>query len=51
MDERGGRENVIARTDCDLSGRIHPQLAWSKLRELREGADLATKQLWRQAVA
>jgi 5-methyltetrahydropteroyltriglutamate--homocysteine methyltransferase len=41
-----GRENVIAGTDCGLGGRIHPQLAWAKLRTLREGADLATKQLW-----
>jgi 5-methyltetrahydropteroyltriglutamate--homocysteine methyltransferase len=42
-----GRENVIAGTDCGLGGRIHAQLAWAKLRALREGADLATKQLWR----
>jgi 5-methyltetrahydropteroyltriglutamate--homocysteine methyltransferase len=42
-----GRENVIASTDCGLGGRIHPQLAWAKLRALREGADLASSQLWR----
>ena len=42
-----GRENVIASTDCGLGGRIHPQLAWAKLKALREGADLASKQLWR----
>ena len=42
-----GRENVIAGTDCGLGGRIHPQLAWEKLRALAEGAKLATKQLWR----
>ncbi|HWC31200.1 MAG TPA: epoxyalkane--coenzyme M transferase, partial [Dehalococcoidia bacterium] len=42
-----GRENVMAGTDCGLGGRIHPQLAWAKLRTLREGADLASKQLWR----
>jgi 5-methyltetrahydropteroyltriglutamate--homocysteine methyltransferase len=41
-----GRENVIAGTDCGLGGRIHPQLAWEKLRALKEGADLATRQLW-----
>lgn len=41
-----GRENVIAGTDCGLGGRIHPQLAWAKLRALREGADLATRRLW-----
>jgi 5-methyltetrahydropteroyltriglutamate--homocysteine methyltransferase len=42
-----GRENVIAGTDCGLGGRIHPQLAWAKLGALREGADLASKQLWK----
>jgi 5-methyltetrahydropteroyltriglutamate--homocysteine methyltransferase len=41
-----GRENVIAGTDCGLGGRIHPQLAWEKLRALAEGAAFATKQLW-----
>jgi 5-methyltetrahydropteroyltriglutamate--homocysteine methyltransferase len=42
-----GRENVVAGTDCGLGGRIHPQLVWAKLRALREGADLASRQLWR----
>ena len=41
-----GRENVIAGTDCGLGGRIHQQLAWEKLRALKEGADFATRQLW-----
>jgi 5-methyltetrahydropteroyltriglutamate--homocysteine methyltransferase len=41
-----GRENVIAGTDCGLGGRIHPQLAWAKLRVLSQGAALATRQLW-----
>ena len=41
-----GRENVLAGTDCGLGGRIHPQLAWAKLRALADGAALATKQLW-----
>jgi 5-methyltetrahydropteroyltriglutamate--homocysteine methyltransferase len=41
-----GRERVIAGTDCGLGGRIHPQLAWAKLRALKEGADLASKRLW-----
>jgi 5-methyltetrahydropteroyltriglutamate--homocysteine methyltransferase len=27
-----GRENVIAGTDCCLGGRVHPQIAWAKLR-------------------
>ncbi len=41
-----GRENVIAGTDCGLGGRVHPQIAWAKLRSLCEGAALASKKLW-----
>ena len=41
-----GRENVVAGTDCGLGGRVHPEIAWAKLRALAEGARLATKQLW-----
>jgi 5-methyltetrahydropteroyltriglutamate--homocysteine methyltransferase len=41
-----GRERVIAGTDCGLGGRIHPSLAWAKLRALVEGATLASRQLW-----
>ena len=41
-----GRENVIASTDCGLGGRIHPSLAWAKLRALSAGAAKASKQLW-----
>lgn len=41
-----GRESVIAGTDCGFGGRIHPQLAWAKLRALSAGAELATQQLW-----
>jgi len=41
-----GRENVIAGTDCGLGLRVHPQIAWAKLRALSEGAALATRQLW-----
>lgn len=44
-----GRENVIAGTDCGMGGRIHPQLAWAKLRALAAGAALASKQLWGRA--
>ena len=43
-----GRERVIASTDCGLGGPVHPQLAWEKLRALREGADLASRQLWKK---
>jgi 5-methyltetrahydropteroyltriglutamate--homocysteine methyltransferase len=41
-----GRENIVAGTDCGLGGRVHPEIAWAKLRALAEGAKLATKQLW-----
>ena len=41
-----GQENVIAGTDCGLGGRVHPQIAWAKLRALRDGAAVASKQLW-----
>jgi 5-methyltetrahydropteroyltriglutamate--homocysteine methyltransferase len=41
-----GRENVIAGTDCGMGMRVHPQIAWAKLKTLAEGAALATKQLY-----
>lgn len=41
-----GRENVIAGTDCGMGFRVHPQIAWAKLKTLAEGARLASKQLW-----
>ena len=41
-----GRENVLAGTDCGLGGRVHPDIAWAKLRTLADGAALASKQLW-----
>jgi hypothetical protein len=41
-----GKENVLAGTDCGLGGRIHPELAWAKLRALADGAALASRRLW-----
>jgi len=41
-----GRENVIAGTDCGMGFRVHPQIAWAKLKALADGAALATKHLW-----
>lgn len=41
-----GRERVIASTDCGLGYRVHPQIAWAKLKALAEGARLASAQLW-----
>jgi hypothetical protein len=40
-----GRENVIARTDCALGGRVYPDLAWAELRSLVEGTRLASTSL------
>jgi len=49
--EAVGRDNVVAWTDCGLGGRVHPQIAWAKLEALAQGAELATKRLWRRAAA
>src|SRR5258708_6915267 len=35
-------------TDCGLGSRVHAELAWAKLRALVEGAQLASKNLWRR---
>ncbi len=47
-----GRERMIAGVDCGFGnsptgGDVDPRVAWAKLRSLAEGADLATRQLWR----
>jgi 5-methyltetrahydropteroyltriglutamate--homocysteine methyltransferase len=43
-----GRENVIAGTDCGLGTRVgHPKIAWAKFEALREGANIASSQLWK----
>ncbi len=42
-----GRERVIAGTDCGLGYRVHDQIAWAKLKALAEGAQLASRQLWK----
>ena len=47
-----GRENVIAGADCGFSSQasysteVHPTVVWAKFKAMREGADLATEQLW-----
>ena len=48
----GGRENVIAGTDCGFAQgpfhrRVHPSIMWAKLEALSEGARLASKELWK----
>jgi 5-methyltetrahydropteroyltriglutamate--homocysteine methyltransferase len=42
--ERVGQQNVMAGTDCGLGGRVHPQLAWAKLKVLAEGAALVSQE-------
>jgi 5-methyltetrahydropteroyltriglutamate--homocysteine methyltransferase len=47
-----GRENVIAGADCGFSSQalynteVHPTVIWEKFKAMREGADIATRQLW-----
>jgi 5-methyltetrahydropteroyltriglutamate--homocysteine methyltransferase len=48
-----GRDNVIAAADCGFSSQalyrteVHDTVVWEKFKALRQGADLATKKLWR----
>ncbi len=48
-----GRENLIAGADCGFSSQacyhteVHPTVIWAKFDALKQGADLATAQLWR----
>jgi 5-methyltetrahydropteroyltriglutamate--homocysteine methyltransferase len=47
-----GRENVMAGADCGFSSQalykteVHPTVVWEKFKAMRQGADLATRQLW-----
>ena len=46
-----GRENVIAGSDCGFatfagSKEIHPSIVWAKFQALRDGARIASKELW-----
>ena len=47
-----GRENVIAGADCGFSSQatyrpeVHPTVVWAKFQALRDGARLASGQLW-----
>lgn len=40
------KEKGDANLFLDLGGRVHPQIAWAKLRALRDGAAIASKKLW-----
>jgi 5-methyltetrahydropteroyltriglutamate--homocysteine methyltransferase len=48
-----GRENVVAAADCGFSSQalynteVHHTVVWEKFRAMREGADLATRKLWK----
>ncbi len=51
-----GRENVIAGTDCGFAqgvgfNRVHESIQWAKLEALRDGARLASDQLWGRKAA
>ena len=40
-----GENTLMIGSYCDLGGRPHPQIAWAKLRALRDGA-IVSKKLW-----
>ncbi|WP_369803642.1 cobalamin-independent methionine synthase II family protein [Corynebacterium sp. CNJ-954] len=40
-----GPDRVVASTDCGLGGRLHEQIAWTKLESLVEGARIASQDL------
>jgi len=48
-----GRDNVMAGADCGFSSQalyrteVHDTVVWEKFKALRKGADLASKQLWK----
>ena len=47
-----GRENVMAGSDCGYGtwvgqAAVDPDVVWAKLAALREGAELASRELWR----
>jgi 5-methyltetrahydropteroyltriglutamate--homocysteine methyltransferase len=48
-----GRENVVASADCGFSSQalyrteVHDTVVWEKFKAMRQGADLATKMLWK----
>jgi len=47
-----GRENVMAGADCGFSSQalyrteVHPTVVWEKFKAMREGADIASRELW-----
>jgi len=51
--DRVGRENVIAAADCGFSSQalyrteVHHTVVWEKFKALRQGADIASRKLWK----
>jgi 5-methyltetrahydropteroyltriglutamate--homocysteine methyltransferase len=49
-----GRENVMAGADCGFSSQalyrteVHESVIWEKFKALRQGADIATRRLWKK---
>jgi 5-methyltetrahydropteroyltriglutamate--homocysteine methyltransferase len=49
-----GRENVMAGADCGFSSQalyrteVHPTVVWEKFKAMRQGADIATRKLWKR---
>jgi len=41
-----GENTLMIGTDCGLGGRVHPQIAWAKLRTLCDGATITSKKMW-----
>jgi len=47
-----GRENVTAGADCGFSSQamytteVHPTVIWEKFKAMREGSNIASRQLW-----
>ena len=52
-----GRDNLIAGADCGFSSQatyrteVHPTVVWAKFEAMRDGARLASKQLWKKPAA
>jgi 5-methyltetrahydropteroyltriglutamate--homocysteine methyltransferase len=48
-----GRDNVIAAADCGFSSQalyrteVHHTVVWEKFKAMREGAELASRKLWK----
>jgi 5-methyltetrahydropteroyltriglutamate--homocysteine methyltransferase len=48
-----GRENVMAGGDCGFSSQalyrteVHDSVVWEKFKAMRQGADIATRKLWK----